>query len=115
MEFSKLLNSTRQILTPEKLHTMMLEWPLLVATVTQVLAQDEAETCTFTPDCKGTQCWNMADAFCKCNLGQCVSVGAHLSDWINPNITKDCDEGGYMDCSCKYLLYLSLMASVTIP
>ena len=89
----------------------MMEWPLLVATVAQVLAQGEGESCTFTPDCQETQsCQMIADAYCKCNHGLCVIVGLHPADWGNQNITKDCDEGGYKDCDCKYALYLLCMA-----
>ena len=71
--------------------------------------QSQNGTCTFTPDCKKSlRCQMIADAYCKCNNGQCVTVGLHASLWIDPNITRDCDEGGYMDCACKYvLLYLS--------
>ena len=55
-------------------------------------------TCTFTPDCKkALKCQNIADAYCVCNHGLCVIVGIHWADWI-----KDCDEGGYKDCDCKY-------------
>ena len=82
----------------------MMEWPLLLATVTLVVAQGGGESCTFTPDCKkATKCQRIADAYCKCNHGQCVTVGLHASHWIDPNITRDCDEGGYMDCACKYV------------
>ena len=89
----------------------MMEWPLLLATVVQVLAQGEGESCTFTPDCQETQsCRMIADAYCKCNHGQCVTVSLHASHWIDPNITRDCDEGGYKDCDCKYALYLLCMA-----
>ena len=66
--------------------------------------QSRNGTCTFTPDCKGSlRCQMIADAYCKCNHGQCVTVGLHASHWIDPNITRDCDEGGYMDCACKYV------------
>ena len=83
----------------------MSKWPLLVATVAKVLAQGEGESCKFSPDCQEKQsCQSIADAFCKCNHGRCVTVGLHVSFWVDPNITRDCDEGGYMDCACKYVI-----------
>ena len=72
-------------------------------------------TCTFTPDCKkATKCQRIADAYCKCNHGQCVTVGLHASLWIDPNITRDCDEGGYMDCACKYALLLHIFVHMKV-
>ena len=71
--------------------------------------QSRNGTCTFTTDCKeAMRCRNIADAYCKCNHGLCSIVGLHPADWGNQNITKDCDEGGYKDCDCKYALYLYL-------
>ena len=68
--------------------------------------QSRNGTCTFTPDCKESlRCQNIADAYCVCNHGLCVIVGIHWADWV-----KDCDEGGYKDCDCKYASYLSHMA-----
>ena len=92
---------------------MMFEWPLLVATVTQVLVQttigyrDMDQPCTFSQDC--VPC--AADVYCKCNHGRCVSLGPHPNDDPNlgldyPKIPKECDEGGYKDCDCKYVSYV---------
>ena len=92
---------------------MILEWPLLVATVTQVLVQttlsyrDMDRPCTFSPDCVPCP----ADVYCKCNHGRCVSLGPHPNDdpnngLNNPKIPKECDEGGYKDCDCKYVSYI---------
>ena len=77
--------------------------------------QSRNGTCTFTPDCKESlRCQRIADAYCKCNHGQCVTVGLHASHWIDPNITRDCDEGGYMDCACKYALLLHIFVHMKV-
>ena len=75
---------------------------VLVAAATLVLGQKKGDRpCNFSQDCKVYEC--MADAHCVCNHGDCVTVGHHPSLWINRKIPKDCNEGGYMDCDCKYV------------
>ena len=56
------------------------------------------DTCKFTRDCKQHWfCRNIADAYCKCNFGKCVTVGVPF--YRPQNWVPECKD--YTDCDCK--------------